>query len=215
MGTGFIRTSIVNPPELKIGDVSGGNYTEFSETGDMRHRGDATIWDDLTGSLTGRRLTSTSGTVDYNYEDNSITMQPGGDISDSNDRLIFNFQKPHGAKPDSEMRLHIHWKQADAAEKIFTVQYRIQDNSQVVATEWTTATSSTSVNNVFTYPGTGSINQITRLVNVDLSGHSISSTIEFRLARTDSNSGNVEAVFVDAHIEYDSRGSETEYSKHV
>ena len=39
------------------------------------------------------------------------------------------------------------------------------------------------------------------------------STVQFRLARTDSTSGDILAVFVDAHVERDTVGSRTEFVK--
>ena len=41
----------------------------------------------------------------------------------------------------------------------------------------------------------------------------ISATVQFRLARTDAVAGDIEATFVDAHIERDMIGSRTEFTK--
>lgn len=65
---------------------------------------------------------------------------------------------------------------------------------------------------VFTYTS-GILNQITKLATIDMTDASISSTVQFRLARTDVTVGDIDATFVDAHIEYDMNGSATEYSK--
>ena len=173
-------------------------------------------WDDLTGSLIARRLESTQGSLNYDYEENAIVMQSGGDIADRNDRLIFNFQKPHAMSndaPDNTMNLHIHWEQPSSAVREFTVQYRVQENGQPKNTTWTTVVvPANNTNNAFIYT-TGTANQITRLVNIDMSAYALSSTVQFRLARTDSESGDILATFVDAHIPYDQRGSRQEYIK--
>ena len=188
------------------------NATEIEVDGTAVAKGDATCWDDLVGSLVARRLESTSGKLQYNYNNSSITMESGGNISNTSDRLIFNNQIPHAFVADSTMNLHMHWEQIDAVAREFTVQYRIQKNSEAKTLTWNDVVIDSSVNNVFPYVS-GTINQITRLVNVDLTGCSISDTVQFRLARTDSVSGDIEAVFVDAHVERNTIGSRQEFVK--
>ena len=198
---------------LKVGDVPGGNYTETEIDGTVQAKGEATCWDDLVGSLIASRLESTAGALQYNYDENSITMNSNGSISNRSDRLIFNFQVPHAFVAGSEMKLHIHWEQPDSDPREFTVQYRLQDNGQAKTTAWTTVVvSSNGVNCVFPYVS-GTLNQITRLASIDLTGHNISTTVQFRLARTDSVSGDIEAVFIDAHVNRDMMGSRGEFVK--
>ena len=172
-------------------------------------------WDDITGSLVSSQLNSVAGKLDYNWDENSITMNPGGDPASVSDRLIFNFQVPHKAKL-SEMRLHIHWEQSNATARTFRVDYRIQNNGQPKTTAWTTVVRSTGGEyDAFTYTS-GTLNQITRLAEIDLSVAELSSTIQFRLTRTDNNAGDIEATFVDAHYQTNStQGSRTEYRKNA
>lgn len=173
-------------------------------------------WEDLVGSLIARRLESNSGKLNYNYDENAITMQSGGRITNRNDRLIFNFQKPHGMTNTGEtMNLHIHWEQDTTNDIEFTIQYRIQSNGVLKNTVWETVVRNSNDNNTYVYPGSGTFNQITRLVELDLVEVGLSASIEFRLARTDSTSGDINAVFIDAHVPYDQgRGSEGEYTKY-
>jgi len=197
--------------EQKVG--TGDNYTETQDDGSIIRYGNATTWDDLVGSLISRRLTSVSGRLDYDFDENAIVMQNNGDPTNNADRLIFNYQKPHKAKQNSEFRLHIHWEQ-DTTNKIeWQIDYRIQINNELKTTAWTTTTANSDDNNVFTYPGTGTFIQITNLAVIDLSAASLSSTIQFRLTRTDTTTGNILAVFVDAHYEIDSDGSRQEFIK--
>lgn len=198
---------------LYVGDVTNGNYTKITTTGEIRNYGLATVWDDLIGNLFGKTLYSNAGKLDYNWKENTITMQSGGLIINDADRLSFNFQKPHGVKKNSFMHLHIHWEQPNNIERIWTIQYRIQNNNSIKNTTWITVTSSSFINNIFAYT-TGTLNQITRLASIDLSSTDISSTIQFRVCRTDSNPGDIETTFIDAHVEYDSNGSEEEYNKY-
>jgi len=175
-------------------------------------------WDDITNPLVARRLESTSGRLQYNWAENTITMQDNGNINSTSDRLIFNLQKPHGMLEngaDCEFRLHIHWEQTSTDKVEFTVQYRIQSNNAAKNTTWVTATANSTDDSAFTYPGSGTFNQITRLVDIDMSGVALSSTCQIRLARTDDiGADDIEATFVDAHYPTDQeRGSRQEFVK--
>lgn len=203
-------TGLIKAGTAIIGTAT--NNTEVEADGSLIFNGDATVWDDIVGSLIARRLESTSGKLNYDYAESAIVMQSGGSVADNEDRLMFNFQYPHAAIADGTMNLHIHWEQTDAVDKEFTVQYRVQGNGAAKNTTWTTVVVSTATNNVFPYTS-GTLNQITDLVNVDMTGSGVSATAQFRLARTDSSSGDILAVFVDAHVKRDSVGSRTEYTK--
>ena len=196
-------------PTAKIGDAT--NNFEVESDGSTMRNGNATMWDDLTGSLIARRLESTAGKLQYDYNDNAIIMQSGGSIANNTDRLIFNFQKPHGAKTDSVFRLHIHWEQVSANNIEFTLQYRIQNNGDAKNETWTTLTAD-SADNVFTYTS-GTLNQITLLGDIPWNTSSISATCQFRVARTDVTTGDIKATFVDGHVERDNIGSRQEYIK--
>lgn len=196
-------------PSAKFGSAT--DNFEIETDGSTMRNGSSTMWDDLTGSLIARRLESTTGKLQYDYAENCIEMESGGSIGTTADRLIFNFQKPHGAKTYSEFRLHIHWEQVSSNNIEFTLQYRIQNNGSAKTTAWTTVTVD-NTNNKFPYTS-GTINQITELVELDWSTSSLSATCQFRLARTDSTAGDINATFVDGHVERDNIGSRTEYVK--
>lgn len=198
---------------LKAGDIGGGNYIEIEADGSLVAKGDATMFDDLVGSLIGRQLSSAAGKVDYNWSENSITMQSGGSITTINDLLIFNYQYPHACIITGCMCLHIHWEQVNTNKIEWTIDYRIQSNNAVKTTSWTRLTANSDDDSVFTYPGSGTFNQIVELGHIDMTGAGISATVQFRIARTDVTGGNIEATFVDAHVERDALGSRTEYTK--
>lgn len=170
-------------------------------------------WDDLANSLIGRRLYSNAGTVDYDYENNAIVFSQNGDITNVNDCVIWNLQKPHAAKDDSTLNMHMHYEQDSATDLEFTLRYRIQDNNSAKTTAWAEAVISTNTNNVFTYVS-GTLNQICKFAEVDWSASNISATVQFRLTRTDSAGGTVLVTFVDGHYATDQeRGSREEYVK--
>ena len=52
----------------------------------------------MVGDIFGRRLYSTSGGVDYDYDNNAIVFATGGSISDANDRVGGNFELNHDLK---------------------------------------------------------------------------------------------------------------------
>lgn len=198
--------------KLTAGSQATGDKTEVELDGTTVFKGASTVWDDLVGSLIGRQLSSVAGKVDYNWDENTITMQPGGVITTINDLIIFNYQYPHAAITDGSMRLHIHWEQPNSNQVEWTVDYRIQSNGSAKTTSWTRVTANSTDDSAFPYVS-GTLNQITSLAVIDLTGASLSATVQFRVARTDVTATDIEAVFIDAHIERDTVGSRTEFSK--
>ena len=170
------------------------------------------VWEDIVTSLVARRLDATTGKLQYSYLNNSIQMEPSGILGTAADTLVFNHQVPHGFKAGSEMRLHIHWEQSNSQVITWSGRYRIQNNGVIKNTIWTNFSATSAADSVFTYIS-GTFNQITDLVQVDLTSAEISSTVQFQLARTDSTATNIEAVFVDSHVEFDTAGSREEYAK--
>ena len=51
------------------------------------------------------------------------------------------------------------------------------------------------------------------VIDIDMTGMNISSTVQIQFTRTDSSTGDVYATFADAHIERDTIGSRGQYSK--
>lgn len=191
----------------------GTNVTKFDASGQRQAVGDATQWDDILGAVTGVKLYDTKGKVGMDFDEGSLVFEPSGSITTDADCVWFNIQKMHAIKTDSELRMHIHYTQTDTTERVFTLKYRIQENGGAKTTSWTTITTTTNAtNNVFTYTS-GSLNQIVKFPAIDWSSVGISSTVQFRLARTDSETGDVEATFIDGHVEIDSDGSNQEYVK--
>lgn len=192
------------------------NNLKIFQDGTLRWTGTSTTYEDIQTSLTGRRLASNAGAVDYNWEENTIEFSANGDISNINDCVSWSIQFPHKAKPDSLFRVHVHWEQTDATDREWTLWYRLQDIGGTKVTTWTEVVVSTAApNSVFVYPGSGTLNQITKLVDVDTTGYGMSTVMQFRLTRSDSvGGGAIGATFVDAHYEIDSTGSWGEFQKY-
>ena len=197
---------------LRVGDGGVTNYSEFEYDGNLTFHGDATVWDDIQTSLIGRRLSSTSGGVGYNYAENTITFSPNGDETDINKSVGFNIQLSHKTKVDSILRLHVHFEQPDSSTYEFTAEYRIQNNGSLKTTGWTTISADSSSDNTFPYVS-GTLNQIISFENIDLTGFGLSSVVQIHLARTDAVGGDIEVTFADCHFKIDTIGSRLEFAK--
>jgi hypothetical protein len=201
---------------LKVGDIDSGDYTEIESDGTIKFVGDATVWDDLSASLIGRRLFATAGTVDYDYDENAVTFDEEGDITDANDRVGFSRQYPHKAiyGTGAVLKPHLHFEQDRTDNVTFTLRYRIQSNNTTKTTSWTTITADYSSDLIFTYPGSGTFNNILAFPGIDMSSASISATIDLQFTRTDSLGGDlVYGKFFDLHCPFDTAGSREEYVK--
>ncbi len=199
---------------LFIGSKEEGNYTEINTDGTQRLRGDSTAWKDMVADLFGKRLNSTVGKVDYDWDENAIKFQSGGSISNINDRISGNQQINHEFKvgTDITFKPHIHWFQEDGTKFILTLKYRLQRNGFAKTEDWTTVTSTMNEDNdIFEY-STGTLDQLTRFPDITVTC-GISDTIQFQIARTDSLGGDMLVYFFDLHGEVDSSGSEEEISK--
>ena len=200
------------------------NYHEIKRTdGTTRLRGNATAWRDMVGDLFGKRLAGTSGKVDYDYDENAIKFQSGGSISTKVDRVGANIQINHEMKVGSSITFspHLHWFQTVSSGTvvsfIWTLRYRLQRNGQTKTTAWTTITASAGTSDDvydFTSSGDGTYNQLTTFDDITLNC-SISDTLQFQMARTDSQTGNVYVYFMDVHGQVDSFGSDEILSKEV
>ncbi len=204
----------------KFGDIAGGNYTEIRADGTQRLVGNATAWRDIIGDLFGRRLSSTSGRVDYDFDENAIKFQSGGSISNSADRVGANLEINHELKVGSSITFkpHIHWFQEVSSGAVtafvLTMKYRIQNNNAAKTTAWTTVTLTAGTDDVFDFTGEadGTYNQLSRFPNIVVNC-GVSDTIQFQMARTDSLSGNMYIYFMDMHAMIDSFGSDEEITK--
>jgi hypothetical protein len=196
--------------DYKFGTVD--DNTEFDPDGTMHLSGSATVWDDIAGSMIGKKLFENKGTVDFDYTENTLKFSQNGDINKDDDCVIWNYQYPHKAKSTGELRMHMHYEQAGIIDYEFTMRYRIQQVGELKNLNWEEVIISTTANNKLPYVS-GILNQIATLINIDMTGYNISSQIQFRMTRSDSNGGDVHATFVDGHYEIDSLGSDEEFIK--
>lgn len=184
-----------------------------SQAGHLSLTGDATCWDDLRESLNGDNLFSAPGKADYDWEELAVTFDPSGSIATDADLITQTYQLPHACKADSILKLHIHWWQTDATTRQFTWKYRLQNQRAAKTTAWSDPINvGTNANNAEPYVS-GTLNQITALGNIDITGLSLSSMVQIKLTRTDAVAGKLFATYLDLHYEIDSFGSNFEYIK--
>lgn len=190
--------------------VSGANNTKPFHT-------DNTVFEDKAYPLIGRRLTANQGTADYDWDEMAVAFSQNGDMTDANDLVGMNAELPHQAKENGKIYPHIHWEQNSTNEVIFELDYRVQDNGAEKMTTWNRMVANSTDDSAFNYVS-GTLNQITKFKEngvdyIDMDGIGISATLQFKITRTDSTGGVVNATFFDFHYEIDDLGSREEFIK--
>jgi hypothetical protein len=205
-----------------FGDVLSGNYTEFSsQDGTMVARGEASCWNDMVADLFGKKINSTTGKVDYKWDENSLKFQSGGDIDTVADRVQGNLEINHEYDVGQSIifKPHYHWFQKVTAGEVkpyvLTLKYRFQRNGQAKTSDWITTTSTASIDDVFdfTNQSNGYYNQISRFPQIVVDCN-VSDTLQFQLARTDSEDGDMLVYFFDIHGKINMMGSASEFTKY-
>ena len=203
---------------LNIGDVTGGNYVEIDNGGDLTLQGTATVFLDEFGPLIGQRLESPGSNITQNNAEGSLTFDSGCDLSDY---VTMNVQFNHDRKAGADVIPHIHWWQTSADTPNWLIQYRWQRNGQAKETSWT---SLAWVSNAFSYSA-GTLNQISSFGAITPpASDGVSTQLQIRLLRDNANTstlfggadpiaGDVDALSMDVHKEVDAIGSYAEYSK--
>lgn len=195
---------------MSMAATHGSGHTDVARLNDLSYSD--TFWDDIANSLIGRQLASAAGKVGYDWDENTLVMSPGGDINVANDRINFNIQLSHKTKPATKLLLHTHWRQTAATPVEFTVQYRIQNHGATTTTDWQTVVVDAVADGAFPYVS-GSLNQATGLVDIDLTGAGLSAVVQIRMVRSDAEAGDIHVLFIDAHYEIDTPGSREPYQK--
>ena len=205
---------------IKAGGTSAGNYFETRADGTVRLIGTATSWQDIVNDLFSKRLYSTVGKVDYEEAENAIKFQSGGSITEPNDRVGGNLEINHFLKVGNGIifKPHLHWFQdvVSGVVKPFkmTMMYRLQRNNQAKVTTWTNITATAGTDDVFDFTGEadGTYNQLTRFSDITVDC-GVSDTFQYKIARTDTETGDMLVYFADFHAMVDSFGSDEEFIK--
>lgn len=198
----------------KVGGAS--DYSEFEADGTYKANGAATTFDDLLGDVT-RIQVSGVGIIADNTE-NALKFQTSANLSDY---AVANYQLRHRWKPGSNGFPHIHFEQTENDVPNFLIRIRWQRNFGAKTTAWTDYKCNTAA---VPYVS-GTLNQIAYgAALTPPAGYSLSDIIQFRVFRDNANTSTVFAgadpfstdvlvTGIDIHIEEDTLGSRTEYSK--
>jgi len=175
-------------------------------------------WDDEVKDMIGLRLSSASGKVSYNYDEQAVTFSPGGVMGTLADMVGANFEIKHGEYRGfgAYTNIHLHWGQPDVQNYEISYRYRIHRNGQERPTAWITGTATignNGANDAFTHPDDGNImDQVSSILKLDISALSLSDTIKFQMTRSDAVVGDWDADVLDRHVKSNDNGSINEFS---
>lgn len=130
--------------------------------------------------------------------------------NDAAEKLYFVAQIPHSWKTGTNLLPHIHWRQSAATAVTWKVDLQIVPRNTLEAT-FTTYSAAVGV---FPYTS-GSLNQISKFPEIDMSAITESSALVLGRVYRDDNTttGDVLAWEFDFHFESDTPGSRTEFTK--
>jgi hypothetical protein len=199
--------------------AKGGTTTDYTQNdaNGIHLFGSATQFDDLSaGAMT---LQQTGPGVSLNIPECSVDFTSDSNLSDY---VVQSIQLSHAWKLNSIIFPHIHFVQTTNAVPNFLLQYRWQIDGGATKTDWTNLICNIAA---FAY-SSGSLNQIahTSAGITPPSGAMLSDGVEFRVIRDNANTSGlfagtdpvnatVSIKYFDIHIQKDSIGSNTEYSK--
>lgn len=203
-------------PTFNVGNVAGGNYTEFEADGTLEMHGTATVWRDELGDLL--QFQSTGAGVSVSTTEASIEFTTG--CNATNDYVFGNVQLNHDRLNGAVIQPHLHWWQVENNEPHWLLKYRWQKNGSSKVTAWTDLKLDTLA---ATYVS-GTLNQISYNAAgiTPPAGDGVSDILQFRLTRdttstvyvgADPYTVTASATSFDVHIEIDTLGSRSEYSK--
>lgn len=211
-------------PSFKVGDVAGGNYTDFDTTGFITFNGTTTVWDDLRVEPnikgTGTNDPTFTKWFDNGAGSRGVFLYNFTDASTASEKeVFFQVQLPHSWK-GTTIYPHVHWiplTNATGQRPVWGLEYNWADIGQVfgkTTIAYTTGLVPNDANLVkykhYISPFAG----ITPTTNQD----EISAILMCRLFRYSGNASDTYTntcglLYVDFHYEIDTLGSRTEFTK--
>lgn len=206
----------------KIGNVSGGHYSQFEADGTLVFTGNATVWDDV-------RVTPGSFDRPGTSDPTLVTYTPGGTGTATylwefkkNDIASFTVQIPHGYKAEENIYVHVHWnpREYGATESGNTVGWKIDYTwANIDGTFGAMATADLSD----ACAGVDHAHQMTPEVALTGTGKHISSMLLCNIKRTDTGADDTWAgtasgqlpllLEIDFHFPMDTVGSRSRGTK--
>jgi hypothetical protein len=162
----------------------------------------------------GRNVDSSSSHIVFNYTETALQFKNSCNTTDVTRMAHVVVQLPHRWKHGSQISPHLHWYQTTNGINWY-LSYRWYNIGVAQPSDWTQLPMSKQV--VSWYPSSNAIQQINECVDIDGTGKTFSSLIEFCIQRDGVNDFyNQDIVYAksfDVHIEIDGFGSELEYNK--
>lgn len=183
-------------------------------------------WDDLSGSLFAARLDTASGRLIYNVYNAGIEYAQNARFPE--EPIVVPIQMRHAQEygTGALARPHIHWLQEQTSVPNFLLAYKLTNygSSVVKETDFSNYTLTPWSSSAFTHPGSGAFAQITGFPEIDLSGATISASLDIALFRDSANTSGLFAgvdpvaagvvvKYTDSHVKFNSAGSRQEYIK--
>jgi len=207
IGGGSTQKTIGNAPGADSGSLS------------------AVRWDDLSASLIASRLDTASGRLDYDFFNGGVSFQANARYPE--EPVVIPIQAWHRMLigEGAVCRPHFHWLQQQAEVPNMLLGYKLTNygESTDFETDWSNYTFLPVNGSVFTYTS-GTLAQITRFDEIDISSLTISGSIDFVLFRDSANvsglfsgadpvASNITIKYNDSHVKIDSDGSRQEIVK--
>lgn len=199
--------------DIYLGSIS--HYTKISAEGHQTMVGDARPWRDEKNDTIGLKVQGTGISIDPD----EVTAVYATTADYPTDFQYVNVQLNHDRDLSTSIYPHIHWFQAAKESPNFLLAYRWQINGGEKVTDWTPLMCNSLV---FTYTE-GTIHQISYAKPIS-SETNISDVVQFKIYRDTANDSglfgdldpydaDVHVLSFDCHVEINSLGSNTEYSK--
>lgn len=163
-------------------------------------------WDDLRFPFTQTKL-GANLKPDFDYTNVGLLFPPTA--GEANEVIFMIGQMPHGYRPGSGIRPHVHFQQASSAVTTWALEYKWFNPGAAVPASFTTITASSGI---FPYVS-GNLHQISGFTEIDGTGMSLSSILLMKLYRTDSNPGDVLSFELDIHYQTIAPGSLNEFTE--
>lgn len=211
-------------PNIKIGNVSGGNYTDVDTDGYISFKGTSTIWDDLrvepSIKTTGTNDPTFTKWFDNGSGSRGVFLWNFTYANTASEKeVFFSVQLPHSWK-GTIIYPHVHWipSVAGVAQRpVFGMEYNWADIGSALGN-----TSIIYTNNLV--PNDANLTQYRHYVSSfpgitpTTSQDEISSILMCRLFRysgnaSDTYTGTCGLLYIDFHYEMDSLGSHTDFIK--
>ena len=177
----------------------------ISASGHVTLNGAATYWDDMLVEMR-ESLKGTNAKPDWDATNLGLLFPQ----NDPSEYIMLNLQLPHRWKEGSTIFPHVHIHQAANQNPVFKLDYRWINFGESVPATWSTYI----MDSLATAYTSGTLSNILKGAGISGTGKTISSILQMKLYRDDNvYTGDLLATSFDIHIECDSLGSNSEYTK--